>query len=945
MTDDLKAKIAQLESLRPNFGDAWVEAQIAALYAEAGPAVVQRMEAQTVTNAQQTVVYGDQHIHEAPADPSLARDERALRGWLGRVGRECNALPLAQIDASDADRRPMELGQVYVGLNATTQVPLTEEELARLSEDQRRRGGERPTRPVTALEALDRAEDGRLMLLGAPGSGKSTFTLHLALRLAAAALQARSGAARTPAPAEVPDLPGWGRGPLLPVRVVLRDLAADPALLGAARGSAGLLCEFLGAQLAGLGYADARTPVEDALRAGEAVLLLDGLDEVVGGPALDRVVEAIGDCAASFGACPILVTCRILDYQAEPLRQLPGFPTQTLADLSNEQIDAFIAGWYAELAASGRRGPHQARENVGALQRAIGARPELRDLARLPLLLTVMALVHAGKGELPDARALLYKECIDLLLLRWRQPRGEPDLLARLGLSQFRSSDLLALMARLGFAAHEQAAPDETKPSPTDLDEGRLITLLAEEFARYDKARRYDLAQTVLDALAERNGLLLKRGPGRYSFPHRTFQEFLAGYHLKGQQREYHKLCLERAAQPHWHEALSLMVGYQVLEDRELERPLDLVAKLLGRGPLEQALGGELLALIGAERAESYDPAMVKPGGVWERARDVLLRVSTQGQAPAAPAPLRARAGLALGRICYGDTVLVARGAAPAIADPRLLDPATGNAADGSYWCSVEAGPFWYGDDVQGKLKRMSLDYGFKIARYVVTNAEFARFIAAGGYENRAWWTDEGWTYIEPGGMRWSNDEPERITRPRYWEDLGVNNPLQPVVGVSWYEAVAYCRWLTEQGHSIGWLPPADAIRLLTSLEWERAARHTDKRRYPWGDDEPTPEHANYDQTEIGSPSPVGCFPTGKAVCEALDMAGNVMEWMATLEGKAEQVKPGKDFTPRDWVLLSDGAYWRGLEYLCCGSRFWGDPFNGGGSWSFRVVWSRSLIK
>jgi formylglycine-generating enzyme required for sulfatase activity len=87
-----------------------------------------------------------------------------------------------------------------------------------------------------------------------------------------------------------------------------------------------------------------------------------------------------------------------------------------------------------------------------------------------------------------------------------------------------------------------------------------------------------------------------------------------------------------------------------------------------------------------------------------------------------------------------------------------------------------------------------------------------------------------------PGGHQYDRvSNEENVTLPRYWDDIRFNNPAQPVVGVSWYEAAAYCRWLTAQGHTQGWLPAEQEIRLPTSLEWERAARHTDQRPYPWG--------------------------------------------------------------------------------------------------------------
>jgi formylglycine-generating enzyme required for sulfatase activity len=290
-----------------------------------------------------------------------------------------------------------------------------------------------------------------------------------------------------------------------------------------------------------------------------------------------------------------------------------------------------------------------------------------------------------------------------------------------------------------------------------------------------------------------------------------------------------------------------------------------------------------------------------------------LLRLSVQGTPPDAPAVVRARAGLVAGKLTSYDNLETTT----PILDPRLPLALVGTRWQQSegwrqalqrYWCPVESGPFWYGEE-QDELQHARLDYAFQIARYPVTNAEYARFVTTGGYEHQEWWTEQGWNWK---GSR---------TQPDYWYDSRYNNPSQPVVGVSWYEAAAYCRWLTQQGHTQGWLSHDQEIRLPTSVEWERAARHTDQRPYPWGTEEPTPERANYKETEIGGPSPVGCFPAGAAVCGAQDMAGNVLEWLATPYGQSEQEEPEKDFTTQQGVFLSGSAFWRGKGELLCGSR------------------------
>jgi iron(II)-dependent oxidoreductase len=164
---------------------------------------------------------------------------------------------------------------------------------------------------------------------------------------------------------------------------------------------------------------------------------------------------------------------------------------------------------------------------------------------------------------------------------------------------------------------------------------------------------------------------------------------------------------------------------------------------------------------------------------------------------------------------------------------------------------------------------------GYYIGRYPVTNEEYAEFIAAGGYETRAYWTEAGWNWK---GSR---------MQPFYWDDENRNQPRQPVVGVSWYEAVAYGRWR--------------GLRLPTEAEWEKAAgwdpQAGRKRKYPWGDEWDEGKIMSFDQ---GQPE-VGEFTREADNAYGVsDMAG-LYTWCSTRWRDEE----GNDYTyPYD---ASDG--------------------------------------
>lgn len=175
----------------------------------------------------------------------------------------------------------------------------------------------------------------------------------------------------------------------------------------------------------------------------------------------------------------------------------------------------------------------------------------------------------------------------------------------------------------------------------------------------------------------------------------------------------------------------------------------------------------------------------------------------------------------------------------------------------------VPAGTYPIGDD-RFYMTRPEHTYkveAFHLGQTTVTNQQFRAFIDAGGYKQKALWTEMGW--------RWLKKKKNNV-EPGLWNDKRYNQPLQPAVGVTWYESLAFARWLAEAS-GLPW-------RLPTEVEWEAAARGEENEA-------PRPRNYNTSEREIGRAWPV----TDKgnvSWCGAWDMAGNVWEWCNTRWGE-----------------------------------------------------------
>jgi formylglycine-generating enzyme required for sulfatase activity len=205
----------------------------------------------------------------------------------------------------------------------------------------------------------------------------------------------------------------------------------------------------------------------------------------------------------------------------------------------------------------------------------------------------------------------------------------------------------------------------------------------------------------------------------------------------------------------------------------------------------------------------------------------------------------------------------------------------------------------------------------FMIAKYPITNAQYAKFIEAGGYRQKKWWTAAGWEARE--GEKW--------TEPRYWKDEKWNGADYPVVGVSWYEAVAFCRWLSEVS--------GEPVTLPTEQQWQRAAQGDEGYVYPWGDEWDGARCNNsvlpYKSNQT---TPVTQYPDGASPFGVVDMAGNVLEWCLTdYDSLTNDIN--SDATSR---VLRGGSWLNNYAVnFRCGCRDWFSPDFGCDFWGFRV--------
>jgi formylglycine-generating enzyme required for sulfatase activity len=447
----------------------------------------------------------------------------------------------------------------------------------------------------------------------------------------------------------------------------------------------------------------------------------------------------------------------------------------------------------------------------------------------------VIALVHRYRAQLPERRSELYEEAIEVLLGKWDEAKGleSAALLPGVELDAGDRRSLLEPVALWMMERHTQ-----------EIEDVELRGQLVERFRMLTAARgRADMvADDFLNLILERSGLLSERGIGIYGFSHLTFQEHLAARAVADRE-DYIDYTMARLGDIWWREVILLQAGY--LSTQGKRRVTALIRAIMDH-PEEPALYHNLT--LAAECLRDVGPARVELD-LWT---EVLKRLQREFETPLRRSVERSDQSL---------PDLIRRRAAAAEALARIqggrfgTQPGFWRLPNGEpVWVEVPAGEFSMGSEKgrgnESPLHRAYLG-GFRIARVPITNAQYRIFVEATGHR-----------------------------APRHWEDGRVPRDLEshPVTNVSWYDAMAYCRWLSQMLDRLVVLP--------SEAQWEKAARGDQGgREYPWGD-EWDESKCNTDELGLAGTSPVGIFPDGASPYGCLDMVGNVWEWTRSLWGK-----------------------------------------------------------
>ncbi len=743
------------------------------------------------------------------------------------------------------------------------------------------------TRPIEGIgRLLSAVSEQVIVLLGPPGAGKSTMLRRLELETAL------RGLADHTAPVTL----------YLPLNQFRPE--DDPARFAASVWAA------RSPQLA---------PLEEYVATGAVLVLADGLNEIpaTSGREYRQSVRKWKDYVqrAVDSGNRFVFSCRNLDYSTPLSSPTLRVPQIRLEPMSNRQVRQYLRlyspGHWLDIWTD------------------IGGSGQL-DMFRSPFFLRLLIDQVEAEGAIPKGRAGLFSGFVRQALKRELE-RDNPV---------FDDDDLLTSRDRRHIVAWQWDSPFELPaegslvPGLERLAYGMQVAREAGEASevRIDYGEAVDLVgpdggETVIDAGLALSILDESAHGNQVLFSHQLVQEYFAARHLAADpdfgllaapwarvdidvpvEEEIAGLSPADPLPPlpgtGWEETAQLAAAMTEDVDGFLSRLSEVNLDLSGRCASQPEVGGR-----------------VRP----ERCGALRDQLFARSRDPKADLRARIAAGLTLGAL-GGPVFERAVGPFGEYLVPPVVPVEAGNYLIGS------DEPYQYRNEKyyeEVPAAEVTID-SFSIGQFAVTNGEWAYFMAAGGYENPQFWqSEEALAWQQGRGtavnirrlarfwrdrfladrdrvhdeyqndhmdeamfelwlrrLNMDDDEfedhlrecyPEGVhTEPRHWRNQRFNNPMQPVIGISWFEAAAYAAWLSAQSG----LP----YRLPTEAEWEAAAGGRDRRRFAYGAEFDAMK-GNTHETHVRGPTPVGVFPDGDTPDGVADMCGNTYDLTASLWG------------------------------------------------------------
>jgi len=773
-------------------------------------------------------------------------------------------------------RVPIEIEQIYVNMRANITACDFDNTM-----DGRQKFNERITRDQIssldikgAFSISHKRHVKDMVILGDPGSGKTTLLKYIAVMICDAKSEEKIGLSSN----------------IIPFYAPLRELKnpdTETFVDFIAR-----VCDF-----------NKRGVTQEMFRQAcdnkQSIILLDGLDEVADEALRKKTCTWIDQAREEFVHTQFILTSRLYAYLGKI--SLSGCVLElVIQDFTPQEVEAFLLRWYESVeraihsADDEEQWAEKGRTDAQILIKEINAPGSeyIKRLAVNPLLLQNIALIRRDRGaKLPQRRVELYQECMNVLLEKWEDAKGLKVLLS--------AREARQVLQPLALYLHEKG----TKRS-APLDE--ITGIVKEALENIGKSSLNP--KSFLINIRDRSGLFMGHSESEYGFVHHSFQEYLTAEQIRNKNKI--DLLIKNYTEKWWREVILLCLALdnpsvieafieKIIRTEPFKTEISIITDAINDSvnkpsePLVAALNDQTLTSAVKENVIRV-LGQIKKDSVINALKNIIAVKDKNLSTPAFDA-------------------LVNLDAAHGIEKPDISKaPAIiRHAKDESEMVLIPAGNFLYGSreddkeaDTREKPQQSIYVPDFYMDMYPVTNAQYKKFVDETGHRppDKADYGTPTWK-----GRAFPPDKADH-----------------PVVCVSWEDAMAYAKWAGK--------------RLPSEVEWEKAARGTDGRRYPWGN-EFEAKRCNYGGKYKGT-TQIDKFESGKSPYGCYDMAGNVWEWCSDWFSDDNNKKKLNDMLKGpdkgNSRVVRGGSWGLSQDVLRCAIRYWVSPVLRNGSRGFR---------